>query len=153
MPGTTRGSWWHWATVLALILFVPAAIWWMARTAPQSTIAPVPDEGPIDRDTLRWEAVGKGLTGIKVGMARADVEAMLGAPDPMNVDAVPHDQKSYRTRYLAILEQPLPQVPNVKGFCEAVLTFDASKAGHPLIMLTCTPRTQPPSRQTTVQVV
>jgi hypothetical protein len=46
----------------------------------------------------------------------------------------------YRTHYPAYLAAPVPLSPRVMGFCEAVLEYDASSPGHPLLRVTAIPR-------------
>jgi hypothetical protein len=128
-------------------------VWWFSRTPRNELHVYVPESPPLNPDVARWEQTGGRLLGIQLGMARADVESVLGSPEPMNVDAIPKYESTYRTRYLAILKQPFELAPDVRGFCEAELIFDASKPGHPLLKVTCTPRTPPPSRHTVSMAV
>jgi hypothetical protein len=141
------------AAAFAIIVFVFLGVWWATSPKADTIRVTYPDEPPLGEDAARWEQVGTRLDEVRVGMARADVEAILGPPEPMNVDAMVKEHTTYHTRYWAILNRPLPFAPDVRGFCEAELTFDASRPGHPLLRITCTPRTPPPSRQTVSMAV
>lgn len=145
MRSIARPPRWQSAAALAAIVLVFLGVWWAARPKDDAVRVTDPEEQPVvSPDATRWERTGVRLDGIQLGMARAEVEAILGAPEPLNVGGMRKDQTTYHTRYLAIVTKPLPFAPDVTGFCEAELTFDASKPGHPLLRVTCTPRTPPP---------
>ena len=152
MRGLERLLRWQTACVLASLTLVFAGVWWYVQIQREAETTRVPDSTPLTPEAARWEQIGARLHGIRLGMPRAEVEATLGTPDPMNVDAVPKEQTTYHTRYLAFLHQPVALAGELRGFCEVDLTFDASKSGHPLLHITFTPRQPPPSRQTTALV-
>ena len=152
MRGLTPLIRWQTACVLAALALVFAGVWWSAKSRRETPSLHVPDSAPLTAEATRWEQIGTRLQKIHLGMPRAEVEAVLGTPEPMNVDAVPKEKTTYHTRYLAFLQQPAALAPEVRGFCEVDLTFDASKSGHPLLHVTFTPRPPPPSRQTTAFV-
>ena len=142
---------WQTGFALAVLLLIIAGMWYSQIKRETATLH-VPDSPPPPPEAARWEHIGAQLPNIRTGMARAEVEAMLGRPEPMNVDAIPKEQTTYHTRYLAYLHQPIALAPTIRGLCEVDLTFDASRPGHPLLHITFTPRTPPPSRQTTALV-
>ncbi len=141
------------AAVLLAMLITGVGVWWFSR--PDSMPRILNPETPIstDPERTRWEQTGLSLHDIRLGLPRSEVEGLLGAPEPLNVDAVSPEKRTYCTRYLVYLHRPLALVPNIEGFCEAQLTFDATQAGHPLVHITCTPRKLPSPRVSTANAI
>jgi hypothetical protein len=90
-------------------------------------------------------AVGRSLRAVRPGMPRAEVELALGPPDPARISPLVRDGERavYRTRYPAVLTEPTWCAPGLLGPCEAVLEFDATQTGHPLLGIVCTPPAPP----------
>lgn len=113
------------------------------RPKPQTSADAV--EPTATAELNRMRSVGAGLGSIHEGMPRTEVEARLGRPAPRDIR--PFERANgkvvYRTHYPAFLNQALSIAPNVAGYCEAVLEYDASSPGHPLLSVTAVPRTAP----------
>lgn len=135
-----------------LVLGVLAAAFaaWVAtdatapRPKPTQAAADVLD-APMAGEVVRMRAVGAALRGVHEGMPRADVEARLGRPLPKDIRPVEraNGRAVYRTHYPAFLAAPLTFSPNVDGYCEVVLEYDAGSPGHPLLGVTAIPRGAP----------
>lgn len=114
---------------------------------------PAPPPGPVDfgqpTEALRPNPRGtaQGLSKLKPGMTRAEVEVLVGAPAPDHIHpaTVADGQVTYSTSYEADLG-PAPTVrpirthrpvavPESKSLKLWVVTlqFDATKPGHPLV--------------------
>jgi hypothetical protein len=89
----------------------------------------------------KWRVVGSALRSVKLGMPRAEVEGLMGRPEPGSVGPAERsgDQTVYRIRYATYLAEGVWFAPEVRGFCETVLEYDAARPGHPLLRATCTP--------------
>lgn len=135
---------------VALTVLVAAGIgliaWRQANPAPKPSAVPPPQQPQVPPALARLIAVGSGLHSVRPGMSRADVEAIVGRPDPRHTTSLIQtgNRNVYRTVYLAYLYEPLATVPNLRGYCEAELEYDADRFGHPLIRIGCTPKPPPP---------
>jgi len=136
----------HRLAAFVAILIALLGVWWGVRDR-QSPATPEPappiTSGP---ETSRLQAIGQGLLSVRSGMPRAEVEALIGRPDPKETSPVERmdGQTVFRIRYMAVLRDPHPVAPNVRGYCEVELIYDASRSGHPLIQIIFTPKLPPP---------
>jgi hypothetical protein len=110
----------------------------LASAGPART-APTPEANSPEAERLR--AVGDALQSLQLGMRRVEVEGILGRPDPGLVGPVQRagDRATFSTRYPAFVTGQLWFAPEVRGRCEAVLEYDATRPGHPLVRLSCNP--------------
>jgi hypothetical protein len=147
--------------LIVLVIGGIAVVGWYSLPAPPPKAVSAPDRQPqqIGRrppvpmqpgELERLQSVGRRLATVQVGMRRADVEAAIGRPDPKTIGPVERSadgQPTYRTRYPAFVSEALWFAPDLRGFCEAVLEYDASRPGHPLVRLsaTATPAPLPPA--------
>jgi hypothetical protein len=110
----------------------------------------VPRLGPGGAKAIREEDrkardTGNALASVRPGMPRSEVEDMLGPPELGSPGGFQEKdgRKVYHTRYQAFLVAPIWCAPNLRGPCEAILEFDATRHGHPLLNVTCTPSPPP----------
>lgn len=138
--------------LLVLGALVAAFLAWVVydASAPQPHPKPAPAgaqqlESPMSAELVRMRAVGMGLRAVHEGMSRAEVESRLGRPSPRDIRPVEraNGRVVYRTHYPAFLTQSLSVAPNVDGYCEAILEYDAAAPGHPLLSITAVPRAAP----------
>jgi hypothetical protein len=94
-------------------------------------------------EVARQQLVGRALLEVRVGMPRLKVEQLLGPPDPSDLRPVDLSGRTpvYHTSYRAVLAEPHPDCPGVRGPCQVYLAFDASRPGHPLTQIVCTTST------------
>lgn len=140
----------HRLLILALTaaaVAVGGVVWWtMARRERPPAPVQSPLTSPqVSPEVARLQAVGDALRTIRIGMPRVDVERQLGSPAPKHTFPLIRvgDKLVYRTAYQALVREPLPLAPEARGFIEAVLEYDASRPGHPLLRLTCSPKPPP----------
>ena len=115
------------------------------RPPEKSNPPPAAIEAPMTADMKRMHSIGTALHALQPGMLRAEVEQQLGPPAPRDIRPIEraNGRVVYRTHYPAYLELPLMLSPHVRGYCEAVLEYDASSPGHPLLRVTAIPRGGP----------
>lgn len=132
--------------VLVVVLLTLLGVWWAVRERRGPTVSYPPPAPQVAPEVGRLQAIGEGLLSVQAGMPRADVEAMIGRADPQEIGPADRFEGHtvYRVRYRAILSKPLPNAPNVRGYCEVELVYDATRPGHPLIQITYTPKSPPP---------
>lgn len=98
-------------------------------------------------DPIAVPDTANGLAKLKPGMTRAEVEKLVGAPDPEHVypATISAGRVTYHATYEADLG-PIPTIrpirpsrvtpvrePDVAGRTLVTLEFDATKPGHPLL--------------------
>jgi hypothetical protein len=132
-----------WAAVLIALAAVPVAGWLALRAVDSPPVEPRLLAGPPTGKKVlsRLVLTGRALGAVRPGMARAEVEEVLGRPAPDAVGPVVGDggRAVYVIRYPAELDGPVWCAPDLRGPCEAVLEYDAARPGHPLLGATCTP--------------
>jgi hypothetical protein len=136
--------------IAVLVVLAVAFACWVATDATAPRPKPTPAvadslEPPMTAEIVRMRTVGAALREIHEGMPRADVEARLGRPLPKDIRPVEraNGRATYRTHYAAFLSTALALSPNVVGYCEVVLEYDAASPGHPLLGVTAIPRGAP----------
>jgi hypothetical protein len=149
MAPNRRTRWWAAAGFLAVGLPTAGWLWLDALDRP---VTPRLVSGPprVADAEHPLVTVGRALHAVRPGMPRAEVESALGPPDPAGVGPVVRDGERavYHTRYRAVLTEAAWCAPNLRGPCEAVLEFDATRPGHPLLGVVCTPAPPPPGTVT-----
>lgn len=132
--------------LVALVAVAGAVVWFAARPEQPLGSAVGPVAPAVAPEVARLQSRGHSLRTVQPGLTRTEVEGLLGRADPNGIGAVErvNGQAVYRVRYTAILTEPPPSAPNVRGYCEAELLFDAGRAGHPLLGITFTPKPPPP---------
>jgi hypothetical protein len=151
--------------LLAAVAFAFVAwIWWdalpqrdpvVSTNATGRRVAPVPFEDAraiLDADEPMLPDAAHGITKLRTGMTRAEVEKLIGAPAPDRVSAavVTDGRVTYLSTYEADFGPPQTVRPltdvrraSLKRFVPPVsaaidrtlvmLEFDATKPGHPLL--------------------
>lgn len=136
--------------LLVLLGGAGVLLWWAIRDEPRYVVIwspppKTPAEEAAQAELARLQHIGNDLQNLQPGTSRGDVETILGRPHPDDIGPVGlvDGRRVYHVRYRAVLNAPPPSAPNVNGYCEAELSFDASRNGHPLVGIRYTAK-QPP---------
>jgi hypothetical protein len=129
-----------------LLLGAGVAVWLAVRDDRRAAAHREPPSQPVSPEMAHLKVVGQGLGSVRPGMLQTEVETHLGRPDSKNIGPVATSsdgQAVYRVRYAAVLDEPLPSAPTVRGYCEVELEYDAGRHGHPLLRIIITPKPPP----------